>query len=88
MADIEFTDLSLDILLHIFKFCNINDLCRLKQTCTKFNSIIEYYLNSILTSPALVTNQQQSYILDRLVVILRTVIISLRNAHIIDLQFC
>lgn len=63
------TDLGTEILIDIFQFCNINDLCRLKQTCVRFNNVINYYFDVILSRPALVSNQKHAYIQDRSVIV-------------------
>ncbi|KAK4882803.1 hypothetical protein RN001_006122 [Aquatica leii] len=53
----ELTELSTEILIKIFEYCSIPDLCRLEQTCKRFNEIIKKTTTLGNTDPLLCTNQ-------------------------------
>jgi hypothetical protein len=58
--------LSTEILLKIFKYLDIYDLCKLKQTCRRFNEIIDAWGHSFIKNvKLLVTNQIHPTIIDR-----------------------
>lgn len=50
-------ELSIDILLLIFAYCDIEDLCKLKETCKLFHRIINTSLHISIKNDHLVTNQ-------------------------------
>ncbi|CAH1175624.1 unnamed protein product [Phaedon cochleariae] len=50
-------DLSTELLLNIFGYLDFLDLCRLKQTCTRFNDIINSWDHTLLKVTTIVTNQ-------------------------------
>lgn len=55
-----------EVLIKIFKYLDVEDLCKLKQTCKRFNEIIEKW-GHLLTSEIkpLVTNQTHPVIINR-----------------------
>ncbi|XP_019880715.2 F-box/WD repeat-containing protein 4 isoform X2 [Aethina tumida] len=59
MDSLSLSDLSTEILICMFKYLNIKDLCSLKQTCKRFNEVIKAFENSIVGyQETLVTNQK------------------------------
>ncbi|GLV33306.1 uncharacterized protein CBL_12082 [Carabus blaptoides fortunei] len=51
-------DFSTEVLLHIFQYCDVYDLCRLRRSCKRFNRIILQHRN-INENKILVTNQKK-----------------------------
>ncbi|XP_018578479.1 F-box/WD repeat-containing protein 4 [Anoplophora glabripennis] len=61
-----FTHLSTELLIKIFHFLDISDLCKLKQTCKRFNEVILSWDYVLLKNIyPLVTNQQSNIFLSR-----------------------
>ncbi|KAJ8961425.1 hypothetical protein NQ318_014672, partial [Aromia moschata] len=59
-------ELSTELLIKIFCYLNIPDLCKLKQTCRRFNEIITSWDHVLLKTLApLVTNQKSNIFLSR-----------------------
>ncbi|KAF5276056.1 hypothetical protein FQA39_LY00852 [Lamprigera yunnana] len=54
---IELVDLSTEIIIKIFEYCVIRDLCNLQQACKRFNEIIQKSTTLGNTHPLLCTNQ-------------------------------
>ncbi|CAH0559120.1 unnamed protein product [Brassicogethes aeneus] len=66
MNSVTIDDLSTEILLQIFKYVSICDLCRLRKSCKRFNEIINFWGNVIVKRPdTLVTNEKDQRILQR-----------------------
>ncbi|RZC34718.1 F-box/WD repeat-containing protein 4 [Asbolus verrucosus] len=58
--------LSTELLLKIFKYLDICELCKLKQTCRRFNDILETWGHSFIKNvKLLVTNQIHPVIINR-----------------------
>lgn len=55
-----------EVLINIFKYLDLEDLCKLKLTCKRFNEVIETW-GHLFTSEIkpLVTNQTHSAIINR-----------------------
>lgn len=65
MPSLNLDELSIDILLLVFQYCDIRDLCKLKETCTLFNRIINSSLHIIKRNDSLVTNQAKPILKQR-----------------------
>lgn len=62
---VHITDLSVELLLHIFQYCDIKCLCRLRQCCKRFNLVINSHKMNVFEKNALVTNQMKDSISSR-----------------------
>lgn len=63
------SNLPVEILQHIFKYFNLQDLCRISQTCTRLHSIVDAELNRLFKMKKnflpIVTNQIKHSIRER-----------------------
>lgn len=63
-------NLPTELLIKVFKYLNIYDLCNLKLTCVRFKDIVNSSLHILIKNNFIATNQLHNIIKSRLVVLI------------------